>query len=131
MKIMIKTFDLMVEYLRNEGYRPDVKEFGATFRAEGSSFVYFRNEGDNEFMQLCLPGIYEIENENERLQVLKAMDKANSIAKVVKCASVDDSVWVFFEILLDGSPELEDIVPRALAMLKNGQNEFYNAMNLR
>ena len=128
---MINTFDLMVEYLRNEGYRPEVKDFGATFRAEGSNYVYFRNEGDNEFMQLCLPAIYEIENGNERLQVLKAMDKANSTAKVVKCASIDDSVWVFFEILLDGSPELEDIVPRALGMLKNGQNEFYKAMNLR
>ena len=128
---MMTTFELMVEYLRNEGYRPTVEEFGATFRAEGSNYVYFRNENDNEFMQLCLPGIYDIENENERLRVLKAMDAANSTAKVVKCSTVNNSVWVFFEILLDGSPELEDIVPRALAMLKNGQNEFYNAMNLR
>ncbi len=124
----MKTMDLMAEYLRNEGYRPEVKDFGITFRAEGSNYIFFRNENDNEFIQLCLPGIYDVENDNERNRALQAMNKANATAKVVKCVTMGDSVWVLFEILLDGSPELDDIVPRALAMLKNGQREFYKAM---
>lgn len=124
----MKTMDLMAEFLRNDGYRPEVQDFGITFRAEGSNFLFIKNDNDNEFLQLCLPGIYDIENENERLRVLQAMNEANATAKVVKCATINDSVWVFFEILLDGSPELGDIVPRALAMLKNGQHEFYEAM---
>lgn len=123
----MSTKDLMLDYLRSEGFRPEKNDYGITFRFEGSTFLYLNNDNDNDFLQLTLPAIFDVDN-NNRSQVLVAMNKANAQAKVVKCATMGDSVWVFFEILIDSTPELGDIIPRALAMLKNGQSEFYNAM---
>ena len=117
----------MLEYLRNEGFRPEETEFGISFRFEGGNYLYFANDDDNDFFQMAYPGIFDIDEDN-RIAALEAMNSANTTAKVVKLGIVGDSVWVLFEILMDSTPVLDDIVPRALRMLKNGQNEFYKAL---
>lgn len=122
------TTELMFEYLSSEGFRPEKSDFGISFRYEGKNFLFFENESDNEFFQLALPGIFEMDADNQ-LAVYRAMDATNGGLKVVKCCLFGDTnVWVFFEILIDSTPELGDIVPRALGMLKAGQQKFYDEL---
>lgn len=83
---------------------------------------------DEDFFQLAFPGIYDVTEDNREL-VLEAINKTNLGIKVVKCCIPHDDVWVFFEILLDSSPEVKDIVPRALDILQGAQQLFYKNMN--
>ena len=64
---------------------------------------------------------------------LKAINDVNSNIKVVKLYTMEmenedgkksTSVWVAFEILADTTPEMADIVPRAIALLKGGRIAF-------
>ena len=82
---------------------------------------------DEDFFQLALPGIVDVTEDNREL-VLEACNKTNFGIKVIKCCIPRDDVWVFFEILLDSSPELQDIFPRALAILQGAQQQFYQNM---
>ena len=41
----------------------------------------------------------------------------------------EEIVWLFFEILLDSNPALEEIVPRALNALLGAQNIFYQKIS--
>jgi len=118
------TRELMESYLSREGFRFEKEDYGLRFKYEGSNFIFFANEEDNGFFQLAMPGILDIDSDNI-LAVYKAMDKTNVEQKVIKCGILGDSVWVFFEILIDSSPELDDFVIRALDMLKEGQIKFY------
>mgnify|MGYP001041165755 CR=1 FL=1 len=122
----MQTKDLMFAYLQENGYMPKSENYGIHFRFEGLNYLYFNNDNDNAFFQLLLPNFFEIDD-NNRQKAYAAMNAANSAAKVVKVVDHDNHVWVHFEILLDGTPELDDIVPRALAMLQNGRNEFLRA----
>ena len=122
------TKELMLNYLQNQGFRPEVTDFGLAFLYEGKQFLFIYSEDDNEFFQLALPGIFEMDDDNQ-LAVYKAMDVTNSAQKVIKCTRFSgNTVWVFFEILIDSTPEFDDIVPRALNMLKSAQYKFYEVL---
>lgn len=122
------TRELMEEYLSREGFRYEKENYGLSFRYEGANFLFIANDNDNDFFQLAMPGIFDVDSDNI-VAVYKAMDKVNVGQKVVKCGIMgNDSVWVFFEILIDRSPELKDFVIRALDMLKDAQRKFYQEL---
>ena len=35
---------MMMEYLQNEGFRPEATEYGLDFKCEGKNFVFFNDE---------------------------------------------------------------------------------------
>ena len=85
-------------------------------------------EEDNQLLQFGPAGIIEMDDEKQQA-VYKAMDVTNSAQKVIKCTRFSgNTVWVFFEILIDSTPEFDDIVPRALNMLKSAQYKFYEVL---
>ncbi|MBQ4005995.1 MAG: hypothetical protein II609_04445 [Muribaculaceae bacterium] len=125
-------YDLLLEHLQNEGYRPKEESFGLVFKVEGLNFLYFRDEKDDQYFRLCLPGIFDVNNDNE-YAVLKAMNGANASMKVVKLYIVGDEeedrdVWVAFEILLDNTPDIGDFMDRAIGLLRAGRQDFYNRL---
>ena len=125
-------YDLLLEHLQNEGYRPKEESFDLVFKVEGLNFLYFRDEKDDQYFRLCLPGIFDVNNDNE-YAVLKAMNGANASMKVVKLYIVGDEeedrdVWVAFEILLDNTPDIGDFMDRAIGLLRAGRQDFYNRL---
>ena len=113
----------MLEYLQSEGFAPTRESYGIAFRYEMKNYLFIENDDDPSFFQLTMPGICDVDDEN-RARVHLAMDAMNGSVKVAKAAIIDDSVWLFAEILIDSSPELDDIVPRALGILQHGYNVF-------
>lgn len=121
------TRDLVVEYLREEGFCPKVDEDGdVVFKCEGHTYLYFGNEDDNDFFQLVMPAIYDVTEDNREM-ILEACNAINREIKVVKSIVMDqrEEVWLFFEILLDSTPKIEDVMPRALNILRGAQQAFY------
>ena len=123
---------LMMEYLAEEGFRPHETPFGIAFKKEGTNFLYFKDEEDEQYFRLMMPAIFEVTEDNEDM-ILKAMNDVNGNIKVVKLYTMEmenedgkksTSVWVAFEILADTTPEMADIVPRAIALLKGGRIAF-------
>ena len=120
--------ELMLNYLREEGFCPKEEEFGIAFKCEGLNFVFFYDEDDDQYFRLMMPAIFDVTEENFP-EVLVAMNKVNSDMKVVKAYTpVPDAVWIGFEVLVDSTPVLEDFVPRGINMLRTAQRKFYEAI---
>ena len=123
---------LMMEFLAEEGFRPHETPFGIAFKSEGLNFLYFKDEEDEQYFRLMMPAIFVVTEDNEDT-VLSVMNDVNGTIKVVKLYTMDiededgkseKSVWAAFEILADTTPELNDIVPRALALLRSARITF-------
>lgn len=115
------------DWLKAQGLCPSMDEGAISFKYQMRNFVFFLDEDDQNFLQLCLPGIFDWNDENQ-FAVLKAMDALNTGRKVIKSGTVGDSVWLFFEVLLDETPVFDDIIPRGMQMLTQGQEFFYDKL---
>lgn len=102
----------------------DEENGNITFRYQMLSFLFVKNDEDQSFFQLILPAIFDVTEDNYT-QVLKAVNEVNLGMKVVKVSVVGNSVWLFLESLLDHTPDISDIMPRALQILQNAQQRFY------
>ena len=123
---------MMMEFLAEEGFRPHETPFGIAFKSEGLNFLYFKDEEDEQYFRLMMPAIFVVTEDNEDT-VLSVMNDVNGTIKVVKLYTMDiededgkseKSVWVAFEILADTTPELNDIVPCAIALLRGARIAF-------
>ena len=117
--------EMMLQYLKEEGFCPKEDEFTIDFKCEGRNYAFFYDEDDDQYFRLMMPNIYEVTDEN-REAVLRALNETNSSIKVVKAYTlIPQAVWVGFEVLVDSTPVLADLVPRGLKMLRAAQNKFY------
>ena len=123
---------MMMGFLAEEGFRPHETPFGIAFKSEGLNFLYFKDEDDEQYFRLMMPAIFVVTEDNEDT-VLSVMNDVNGTIKVVKLYTMDmededgkteKSVWVAFEILADTTPELSDIVPRAITLLRSARITF-------
>ena len=117
--------ELVLDFLRKQGFTPTVDERNnVVFKYQMTTYVFFTDENDDEFFQLTMPAIYDVTEDNREL-VLEAANKVNQSMKVIKVIVTQDSVWVLFEILLDETPQVEDIMPRAFRIMEDGRRKFY------
>ena len=123
------TSERMLGFLQGQGFLPEVDSDNGNiiFKYQMNTFLFVNNDDDEGFFQLIMPGIYDVTEDNREM-VLEALNKTNASYKVIKCSLIRDEVWVFFESLLDSTPEVEDIVPRALDMLQGARHRFYECM---
>ena len=127
---------LMMDYLAEEGYRPHETPFGIAFKNEGMNFLFFKDEEDEQYFRLMMPAIFVVTEDNEET-IMRVMNDVNGSIKVVKLYTMDledeegkseTSVWIAFEILADTTPELKDIVPRAISLLQGARIAFLSQL---
>ena len=122
----MKTSEMVFEYLKSQGLMPKIDEDNdIIFKYQMLTFIYFNNDDDEQFFRLALPGIFDVTEEN-RPTVLEAMNEVNKRMKVVKAYIPREDVWIAAEIMMDSTPELDDIVPRLLNILLGARKEFYD-----
>ena len=123
---------MMMEFLAEEGFRPHETPFGIAFKSEGLNFLYFKDDDDEQYFRLMMPAIFVVTEDNEDM-IMRVMNDVNGNIKVVKLYTMgmedekgqtETSVWVAFEILADSTPELNDIVPRAISLLQGARIAF-------
>lgn len=125
----MKTSELVLNFLKEQGFCPQVdpEDGNISFKYQMANFIFINNDEDDEFFQLIMPAIFEVSDDNREI-VLEAANKVNFGLKVLKACVADTSVWLFFEILLDKTPDVGDIIPRALAILQGGRQRFYQEL---
>ena len=87
----------ILEAFRELGFKLEEEEgMGYCFKHEGLNLLYMYNENDEEFLNIALPGIVEVE-EDKMLQICALLEKINSTLKYIKAYMVGNSVWLFYE----------------------------------
>ena len=125
----MKTSEAVFNYLKSQGLMPQYDERGnIEFKYQMRNFLFFVNDDDAQFFQLTMPSIFEVTDDN-RLAALEAMNQINYNTKVIKLTVTKSGyVWESTEIMLDSTPELDDVFPRLLNILLNTQQKFYDLM---
>ena len=87
----------ILEAFRELGFKLEEEEgMGYCFNYEGLNLLYMYHESDEEFLNIALPGIVEVE-EDKMLQICALLEKINSTLKYIKAYMLGNSVWLFYE----------------------------------
>ena len=87
----------------------DNESLGFSFNYEGINYLYMYNEDDEDFLNISVPGIYDLEEDNkENYDALK--EKINSTLKYVKAYTLGKGLWLFYERDLLGNEDLEEVI---------------------
>ena len=110
----------------------ELDDFGCKFEYEGSNYLWMYCDNDDDFLNIALPGVLDLEKTDEML-FYKLMDHLNGTLKYVKVNMLYDSMWFFYERELLGNEDLERVIPRmishlyhAIEMLHKGLEECSN-----
>lgn len=127
----MKTTELVFNYLKEQGLVPKFNDRGnIEFKYQMRNFLFFNNDDDEQFFQLTMPSIFEVTDDN-RMAVMEAMNEVNDTKKVVKLTvPKSNMVWASAEIMMDSTPELDDLIPRLLGILLGTQEDFYKLMEV-
>lgn len=118
----------ILEAFRDLGFKLEEEEgMGYSFNYEGLNLLYMYNENDEEFLNIALPGIIEME-ENRMLQICALLEKINSTLKYVKAYMLGNSVWLFYERELFGEEDLMMVISRMVLHLEAGLGFARKAM---
>ena len=110
----------ILEAFRDLGFKLEEEEgMGYCFNYEGLNLLYMYNENDEEFLNIALPGIVEVE-EDKMLQIYALLEKINSTLKYVKTYMLGNSVWLFYERELFGEEDLMTVISRMILHLEAG-----------
>ena len=94
----------------------DTESLGYTFNYESINYLYMYNEDDEDFLNISVPGIYDLEeNDKEKYEALK--EKINSTLKYIKAYTLGGSLWLFYERDLLGKEDLEEVIRRMILHL--------------
>lgn len=105
----------------------EMEGFGYGFRYEGINYLYMPNDDDEDFLNIAVPAIVEINDDNVRAAHM-LMDKLNSTLKYVKANKLGDSMWLFYERELYGGEDFEKLLSRMILHLEAALNFYRNAM---
>ena len=129
--------DLVVKFLKENNMQPEKTEFGMRFFLEDWSFLLWEDPDDPAFFRLMLPGIFDVTDENFAEAIL-CCNQINMDYKVVKAlvysfdaeknGDEEMNVWISFEQILDKTPEVGDLVPRAVNSMLNAAHDFVQKM---
>ena len=129
--------DLVVKFLKENNIQPEKTEFGMRFFLEDWSFLLWEDPDDPAFFRLMLPGIFDVTDENFAETILFC-NQINMDYKVVKAlvysfdaekkGDEEMNVWISFEQILDKTPEVGDLVPRAVNSMLNAAHDFVQKM---
>lgn len=86
----------------------EMEGFGYGFRYEGINYLYMPNDDDEDFLNISIPAIVEVAEDNAQ-PALMLMDKLNSSLKYVKANRMGDSIWLFYERELYGGEDFEEV----------------------
>ena len=100
----------ILEAFDNLGFNlEDNESLGYSFNYEGINYLYMHNEDDEDFLNISVPCIYDLEEDNkEKYEELK--EKINSTLKYVKAYTLGKGLWLFYERDLLGNEDLAEVI---------------------
>lgn len=126
---------LVSKYLKSQGIVATKNELGLNFTFEGWNFLFWNDADDPMFFRLTLPGIFDVTDDNFAKAIM-ACNNINWNYKVVKAVLYEfedgkdkgASVWMCYEQMLDSTPQVEELIPRAVHSLIAATEAFTKEM---
>ena len=123
-------------YLKAQGVVATKNDVGLNFTFEGWNFLLWNDVDDPLFFRLILPGVFDVTDDNFAKAIM-ACNNINWNYKVVKAVLYDyedgkekgASVWMCYEQVLDTTPPMEELIPRAVHSLIAAAEAFNKEMN--
>ena len=123
-------------YLKAQGVVATKNDVGLNFTFEGWNFLLWNDVDDPLFFRLILPGVFDVIDDNFAKAIM-ACNNINWNYKVVKAVLYDyedgkekgASVWMCYEQVLDTTPPMEELIPRAVHSLIAAAEAFNKEMN--
>lgn len=104
----------ILETLNSLGFSlTEVGTLDYAFKYEGINFLYMYNEDDEKFLNLSIPGIYDLDKE-DIIKYYTLCEKINSTLKYVKAYTFNDNLWLFYERELFENDDLEELLSRMI-----------------
>ncbi len=134
MAMNVKTW--VSKYLKAQGVASKKNDLGLNFLYEGWNFLLWNDADDPSFFRLILPGVFDVTDDNFAKAIM-ACNNINWNYKVVKAVLYDyedgkekgASVWMCFEQVLDATPQVEELIPRAVHSLIAATEAFNKEMS--
>ena len=96
-----------------------LEDMGYGFEYEGKRFIYLYDDDDQEFLNIALPVMLEMQDEND-IVYYKMMDKLNVSLKYVKANLCFGGLWMFYERELFGGEDLKEVISHMILRLEAG-----------
>lgn len=118
---MIKTMkEKVMEVFAELGFKLEqMDDLGYEFSYEGTNFIFMPSADDEDFLNICVPGIYDLEEESP-LTFIELMNKINSTLKYIKAYELSKSIWLFYERELLGNEDLVKVISHMILHLEAG-----------
>lgn len=100
----------------------DMDGYGYEFMYEGKPFLYLYNENNEDFLNIALPILADIDVAD--ISFYKMMDNLNSNLKYVKANILNNSLFLFYERELFGDEDFEQVIKSMIVSLDAG-NFYY------
>lgn len=123
----------MLEFLRREGYRPDVAPDGdIRFHYRDLNCYVTLDPRDALYLRVAVPNIWSIDDEQERREASEVAARVQWNLKAVKVTLTDnDDTWVTVEVFLPSEDAWRSVFSRALASVHTGVQRFWQEMDER
>lgn len=117
----------ILEAFKALGFEVEDLEIGYAFQYEGKHYLYMPNDEVEDFLNISLPAVLDIDDENN-VTFYQLMDKINGTLKYVKANKLNDSMWLFYERELFGDEDLKQVISRMILHLEAGFMFLHRAM---
>lgn len=120
--------ELYRDFLAQEGFRPEIDDDGdIRFKVEGKLMLILLDD-DETFFRLACPGIWSIDDERERAQVLQTAADVTMEVRVAKVFPVQDDTWAAIEMFVFPPAAVLAVLPRSIAALQYAVATFRSKM---
>lgn len=108
----------ILETLRELGFDLlEIEQAGYGFQYEGKGYMYVPDTGDDAFLSLSMPEVYEPDDSLSELCGQLA-ERINSGIKYVKAYVVNGSLWLFYEReILEDDGDLTNVMASMISRL--------------
>ncbi|MBQ2980164.1 MAG: hypothetical protein IJE18_08675 [Bacteroidaceae bacterium] len=123
----MKMIDKVMNELQKQGFLPQREDFGIAFKYQMAGYLFLADKTDDDYFSLYIPYFFEVDEEN-KADVLEAMNAINNDVKVVKLVINDGYVWACFEEKLPENANIEDILFYSIVTLYLSRQQFYEKL---
>lgn len=118
----------ILDALKSLGFQLQMLDDGCCqFEYEGKHILYLPCEDDEQFLNLSIPGIMEMDEEDS-IEYYQIMDYANKTLKYVKFCKIKTGIWIFYERELFENDDLKQVISHMILRLDLGYELIQDAV---
>lgn len=111
---------IVMDILKKQGIENELdKEGDLNFKLHYLNYIFESDDEDKNWFRLTLPYIYEIEEKDDMLSIMQAINQTNMSLKCVKCFMSGNWVHVSIESFIGINEVFEEIFHRSISICES------------